>query len=81
MCFDFLWNCGFFTIAIDPSLSPSIKVGRSELKSSSLYEFLSHVAFQVASERATYLASVNDNATVVCFLELHVIAPPLAMKT
>jgi hypothetical protein len=46
----------------------------------SSYRFLSQQASLPASDRATYSASVVDNAIVVCFLDLQVIAPPLDKK-
>jgi hypothetical protein len=42
---------------------------------------VSQHALQLASDIATYSASVDDRATVVCFLELHIIAPPPDMNT
>jgi hypothetical protein len=47
----------------------------------SSYKFLSQYTSLLASDIATYLASVDDNATVVCFLDLHMIAPPPDINT
>ena len=81
ICLLWLWNCWFFTIAIDPSLSPLIVIGNSCGIPSSLYKFLSQQASRAASDNATYLASVNESAMVVCFLDFQVIAPPDTKKT
>ena len=81
MCFDFLWNWGFFTIAIDPSLPPWIMVGESCGKPSSLYRLLNQHASRPASDKAMYSASAVDSAVVLCFLDIQVIAPPPTVKT
>src|SRR5712671_4250489 len=67
-------------MAIDPSLSPRIMVGKVCLNPSSLNRFLSHWASCTASDKAIYSASVDNSAVIDCFLECQVIAPPAIMK-
>ena len=75
MCFDLLWNWGFFVIAIAPLLSPSTSIGNSLGNNpSSLYKFCSQQALHADSKSATYSASIEDSAIAICFFELHVIA-------
>ena len=82
ICLDHLWNCGFFAIAMDPSLSPQISIGTfSCSRASSVYKLLSQHASHPASERLTYSASVDDSAMDICFLELQVMAPFLVRNT
>ena len=68
-------------MAIDPSLLPRIVVGKVCSNPSSLNRLLSHRASRAASDKAIYLASVDDSAVIDCFLECQVIAPPAIMKT
>ena len=68
-------------MAIDPLLSPFIKVGCSCGYPNSPYKLRSQRASHAASARAIYSASVEDCAVMFCFLERHVITPPEAMKT
>ncbi len=75
ICFALLWNCGFFDIAIDPSLSPKIIVGNVCANPSSSNKFLNQCASHIASDKAIYSASMVDNAVTDCFLEYQVIAP------
>jgi len=82
MCFDLLWNWGFFVKVIAPSLSPSTSVSDSLGRSpSSLYKLCNQQASCADSESATYSASVEDNAVVICFFELQVIALSATRKT
>ena len=68
-------------IAKDPLLSPQIIVGTCRFNSpSSQYRFLNQHASHDASERATYLAAIDDNALEICLLEHQLIAPLPAMK-
>ena len=79
ICLDHLWNCGFFAIAMDPSLSPQISIGTfSCSRLSSVYKLLSQHASHPASERLMYSTSVDDSAMDICFLKLQVMAPFLA---
>jgi hypothetical protein len=80
ICLNLLWNCGFLTMAIEPSLSPLITVGLGWGNPSSSNRFLSQHTSHPASDRPMYLASVEDKATVVCFLDPHIIAPPPIKK-
>jgi hypothetical protein len=68
-------------MAIDPSLSPRIVVGKICAKPSSENKFLNHQASRAALDKAIYSASVVDIAVIDCFLENQVIAPPAIMKT
>ena len=68
-------------MAIDPSLSPKIVVGNFCAKPSSPNRFLNHRASHVASDKATYSASMVDKAVTDCFLEYQVITPPDILKT
>jgi hypothetical protein len=72
MCFAHLWNCGFFVIAIDPSLSPRIMVGNFCANPSSLNRFRNQCASRAASDKAIYSASVDERAITDCFFEYHV---------
>ena len=82
ICLDRLWNCRFFAIAMDPSLSPQISIGTfSCSRLSSVYKLLSQHASHPASERLTYSALVDNSAMDICFLELQVMAPFLARNT
>ena len=82
MCFDLLWNWGFFVKAIAPLLSPSTSVGDSLGRSlSSLYKLYNQQASHVDSESTMYSASVEDNAVAICFFELQVIALSATRKT
>lgn len=68
-------------MVIEPLLSPLMSVGSDCSSPNSLYRLLNQQASRPASESATYSASVEDNAIVVCFFYLHIIAPPADMKT
>jgi len=82
MCFDLLWNWGFFVKVIAPLLSPSTSIGDSLGRSpSSSYKLRNQQASHADSESATYSASVKDNAVAICFFELQVIAPSATRKT
>ena len=82
ICLDFLWNIGLFAIAIDPSLSLKICIRISaQSNPSSVWRLWSQHASCAASDMTTYSASVEDCACVICFLELHLITPLLAMNT
>ena len=63
-----------------PSLSLKISVGRACLYPSSPNSNQSQQASRVASDKATYLASVDDKAIVNCFFDRQVMAPLAAMK-
>src|SRR6266853_365010 len=81
ICFALLWNCGFFDIAIDPSLSLKIVVSNVCANPSSSNKFLNQCASHVALDKAIYSASMVNNAVTDCFLEYQVIAPPDILKT
>jgi hypothetical protein len=51
------------------------------MKLSSFNKFLNHIAWVVAFELAIYSASIDDRATVGCFLDDHTTAPPPNKKT
>ena len=68
-------------MAMEPSLSPFMVIGNCCGNPSSSYRFLSQHASHAASDKATYSASVDESAMVVCFLDFQVIAPPDAKKT
>ena len=80
MCLARWWNCGFLAIATAPSLSLKISVGRTCLYPSSPNSDRSQQASCVASDKATYSASVDDKAIVNCFFDHQVMAPLAAMK-
>ncbi len=69
MCFAHLWNCRFFVIAIDPSLSLKIMVGNLCVNLSSLNRFCNQRASCAASDKAIYSASVDKSAVTDCFFE------------
>jgi hypothetical protein len=68
-------------MAIAPLLSPITMLGVFCGSPSSVYRFLSQHISLFASDRAIYLASVDDNAFVVCFFKHHITAPPPDLKT
>ena len=76
-CFDRLWNWGLRAIMINPSLSPFSGFGDFEnIRVLHInYEASCQHASPPASERAMYSTSVDDRAIVVCFFDLHIIAP------
>src|SRR6266853_816361 len=81
ICFALLWNCGFFDMAIDPSLSLKIVVSNVCANPSSLNRFLNQHTSHIASDKAIYSAFMVNNAVTVCFLEYQVIAPLDILKT
>ena len=67
-------------MAIDPSLLPRIVVGKVCSNPSSLNRLLSHRALHATSDKAIYLASMDNSAVIDCFSECQVIAPLAIMK-
>ena len=63
-------------MAIEPLLSPRNIVGNFCGKPNSEYNDLNQHNSRPASDNAIYLTSVDDKACVVCFFDIHVIAPP-----
>ena len=55
-------------------------IGDSCGNPSSSKRFFSQQASHPASDKATYSASVDESAIVVCFLDFQVIATPEALK-
>jgi hypothetical protein len=81
MCFARLWNCGFFVIVIDPSLSPKIVVGNFCVNPSLLNRFCNQRASHATSDKAIYSAFMDERAITDCFFEYQVIAPLAILKT
>ena len=81
ICFECLWNCGFIAIARAPLLSPNKGTGLFVWNPDFTYRFLNHFASHTASDKATYSASVNDKAIVVCFFDPHVSQFPSYLPT
>ena len=79
--FTSLMELGIVTMAIELLLSPHNIVGNFCGKPNSEYNDLNQHNSRPASDNATYSASVDDKARVVCFFDLHVIAPPEAKNT
>src|SRR5258707_15149867 len=65
---------------MDDWLSMWIVVGSVVFCLRSLSNHLSHTASFAACPPAMYSASVLDNATALCFLELQLVAPPPSVK-
>ena len=57
ICLAHLWNWGFSTIAMDPSLSPFMHIGALTLIPSSSYKLLSQHASRPASDNVMVLAN------------------------
>ena len=71
-------NFGLLASLIHDWLSQNrVMVGMLNNFNSSSMDFI-HTPF-AAETAATYSASVEDNATVVCFFDLHVIAAPASV--
>ena len=68
-------------MAIEPSLSPRIVIGSTCINPSSKNKLLNQQPSRTALDKAIYLASMDDKAVIVCFLENQVIAPLAIMKT
>ncbi len=68
-------------MAIDPLLSPLIRVAFSWEKPNSPCNIHNQQAFLAASNNAIYLASIKDRAVIVCFFNPYVMAPPCARNT
>ena len=81
MCLLWLWNCGFFAIAMELLLSPLITVGLCWGYPSSSNKFCNEHTSCPASDRAMYSACIVERAILDCFLDFQVIAPPAAEKT
>ena len=81
ICFERVWNPAFIVYSIVPQLSTKMEVGASGFSPSSVNSCRIHTFSWVAFDKAMYSASILDNATVGCFLELHVVAPPESIDT
>ena len=76
MCLVREWNFGLLHKAIAPWLSSCITVGCSYVKFISFSNERSHSASCNAKLAAIYSASVDDRATIGCFLLVQLINPP-----
>ena len=72
MCLLLSWLTGFFTNSMADLLSTRIIVPSSCFISSLLRRFLSHTAWHIHHDAATYSASHVDNVTMDCFFESQV---------
>ena len=76
MCLVRLWWTGFKARSIDPLLSTCIDRGDCCLNPSSEKRVRSQIPCLEASEMAMYSASVEERATVGCFLDAQQMLPP-----
>src|SRR4051812_18133391 len=83
MCFSFLCDLGYCTLAMAPILSESIDIGSSALGTtpSSVMNSFIHIASCEASEAAMYSDSVEDLATTLCFALLQLTAATFKINT
>src|ERR1700760_584899 len=75
MCFDLVSTMSFWAICIAPWLSTYTSISLI-LKPSSPNKVLTHVTCLAVSDNAMYSDSVEDKATVFCFLEVQLTGAP-----
>jgi hypothetical protein len=80
MCFERVWKPEFIAYLIVPQLLTNIGVGDFAACPSSANNDQIHLFSWVALARAIYSTSMLERATVGCFFELQVMAPPESVE-